>query len=151
MKLISAADVTTRRATINKNYSIGEVEYVRTAHWQDGDTEITVEVIAYVSGIRAQRKPDGSVDLLGLMSKFDVLGKDQFIQPVERAVFIWSRRRPGPDGGWVVDSDMDYSNEIGVIYKDTIEEAAGNARLWLTELDFEEQFDPSAWEVPVNG
>lgn len=151
MKLVSAEDAVTRPITVNRNYSVGEFEHVRTAQWSDGDTVVTVEVIAYVSGIRAQRNSDGSVDLLGLMSRFDVLGKNQFMQPVERAVFLWNRRRPDPSGGWVVDTDMDYSNEIGVFYKDTIEEASANARLWLEELDFEAQFDPAAWEIPVNG
>lgn len=142
---------TARPPTVNKNFSLGE-EYVRTATWQDGDTTVTVEVIAYVSGIRARRHPDGSVELMSQASRFDVIGKDDFMQPIERAVFIWRRRRRGPDGVfWVHDEDIDYSNEIGVVYQDTLEAALANAKLWLDELDFEVQFDPEAWEVPVNG
>lgn len=139
-----------RPATVNKNFSLGG-EHVRQATWQDGETTVSVEVIAYVSGIRARRNPDGSVDLLDQVSRFDVMGKDEFIQPVERAVFIWRRRRPGPDGVWLHEEEIDYSNEIGVVYQDTIEAASANARLWLDDLDFEVQFDPAAWEVPANG
>lgn len=151
MKLISADEKSfSRPPTINKNFSLG-VEYVRTATWQEEDMLVTVEVIAYASGIRAQRHPDGSVDMLGQMTRFDVLGKDEFLQPMERAVFIWKRRRPGPDGDWIQEEDIDYSNEIGLFYQETVEATLANARLWLDDLDFEVQFDPSAWEVPANG
>lgn len=151
MKLIGVDETSfSRPPTINKNFSLAE-EHVRTASWQEGDTLVSVEVIAYVSGIRSQRHQDGSVDMLGQVSRFDVLGKDEFVQPVERAVFIWKRRRPGPDGDWIQEEDIDYSNEIGLFYQETVEAALANAKLWLDDLDFEVQFDPSAWEVPVNG
>ena len=151
MRLIRADERSlSRLPTINKNFSLGE-EYVRSASWQDEDTLVTVQVIAYVSGIRARRNPDGSVDLLGQVSRFDVLGKDEFTQPVERAVFMWKRRRPGPDGDWIQEEDIDYSNEIGLFYQPTVEAALANALTWLDGLDFESQLDPSAWEVPANG
>jgi hypothetical protein len=89
--------------------------------------------------------------MLGQVSRFDVLGKDEFLQPVERAVFIWRRRRPGPDGCWIEEEDMDYSNEIGLFYQETTEATLANAKLWLDDLDFEVQFDPEAWAVPVDG
>ena len=66
-------------------------------------------------------------------------------------MFIWRRSRPGPDGGWIKEEDIDYSNEIGVVYQDTLEAALANAKLWLDGLDFEMQFDPDAWEVSVSG
>ena len=151
MKLIGVDETSlSRPPTVNKNFSLGQ-EYVRTATWTEGEVLVCVEVIAYVSGIRAQRHPDGSVDMLGQVSHFDVLGKDEFMQPVERAVFIWRRRRPGPDGEWLQEEEIDYSNEIGLFYQETTEAALANAKLWLDDLDFEVQFDPSAWEVPANG
>lgn len=151
MKLVGVDEESfSRPPTINKNFSLGE-EYARTANWLDGETVISVEVIAYVSGIRAHRHPDGSVDMLGQVSHFDVLGKDEFVQPVERAVFIWRRRRPGEDGVMIEEEEIDYSNEIGLYYQPTTEAALANARLWLDDLDFEVQFDPAAWEVPANG
>ena len=111
MRLIGADETSfSRPPTVNKNFSLGE-EYVRTATWQDGDTLVTVEVIAYVSGIRTHRHEDGSVDLLGQVSRFDVMGKDEYVQPMERGVFIWKRRRPGPDGDWIQEEDIDYSND----------------------------------------
>ena len=149
MRLIGKDEASlSRPPTINKNFSLGE-EYVRTATWMDGETLVTVEVIAYASGIRAHRKPDGSVDMLGQVSRFDVLGKDEFLQPVERAVFIWRRRRPAEDGTFIDEEEIDYSNEIGLFYQETVEAASANAKAWLDDLDFEAQFDPEAWEVPV--
>lgn len=149
MRLVGMDETSlSRPPTINKNFSLGD-EYVRTASWLDGETVVTVEVIAYASGIRAKREPDGSVDMLGQMSRFDVLAKDEFMQPVERAVFIWRRRRPGPDGTWIDEEEIDYSNEIGLFYQETLEATLANAKAWLDDLDFEAQFDPAAWEVPV--
>lgn len=151
MRLIGVDEKSfSRPPTINKNFSLGE-EYVRTAHWAEEDTVVTVEVIAYVSGIRAHRQPDGSVDLLGQVSHFDVMGKDEYVQPVERAAFIWKRRRPGPDGDWIQEEEIDYSNEIGLFYQPTVEAALANARAWLDDLDFQFSLDPTAWEVPANG
>lgn len=151
MKLIGMDETSfSRPATVNKNFSLGE-EYVRTASWMEDETVVTVEVIAYASGIRARRNPDGSVDMLGQVSRFDVMGKDEFVQPVERAVFVWRRRRPGPEGEWIQEEDIDYSNEIGLFYVDSLEAALASAKFWLDELDFEVQFDPAAWEVPANG
>lgn len=149
MRLVGVDETSfSRPPTVNKNFSLGE-EYVRTASWLDGETVVTVEVIAYVSGIRAHRQSDGSVDMLGQVSRFDVLGKDEFLQPVERAVFIWRRRRPAEDGTFIDEEEIDYSNEIGLFYQDTLEAALANAKAWLDDLDFEAQFDPTAWEVPV--
>ena len=139
-----------RQPTVNKNFSLGG-EHFRRAEWQDGDTTISVEVIAYVSGVRIRKNPDGSQTILGQVSKFDVMVRNEFVQPIERAVFLWKRRRPGPDGAWIEDEDIDYSNEIGLFYQPTLEAAEANAKLWLNDLDFEGQFDPAAWEVPVNG
>jgi hypothetical protein len=150
MRLVGVDETSlSRPPTINKNFSLGE-EYVRTASWMDDEeTIVTVEVIAYASGIRAKREPDGSVDMLGQMSRFDVLGEDEFMQPVERAVFVWRRRRPAEDGTFIDEEEIDYSNEIGLFYQETLEAALANAKAWLDDLDFEAQFDPTAWEVPV--
>lgn len=151
MRLVSADEAPMfRPATVNKNFSLSG-EYVRKATWQDGDTLVTVEVIGYVSGVRARKKPDGSEDLVGIVSHFDVMAEHEHVRPVERAVFIWRRRRPGPSGDWIEEEEVDYSNEIGVFYKDTVEDAMANVQLWLADLDFEAQFDPEAWEVPVGG
>ena len=154
MRLVSVeAESHSRTPTVNKNFSLGE-EYVREAIWMDDETGVcvAVEVIAYVSAIRALRHLDGSVDLLGQLSRFDVLGKDNFRQPIERAVFIWRRGRFGLNGSWLTEeSDMDYSNEIGLVYQPTLEAALANAKLWLDGLDFEAQFDPEAWGVSVSG
>lgn len=139
-----------RPATVNKNFSL-QGEWVRKFTFEDGDTLVSVEVIAYISGIRAQRMPDGSVVLRDQVSRFDVLGEDQYLQAVERAVFIWRRLRPGPNGDTIEEEDIDYSNEIGVFYQDSEEKAMQNAKRWLDDFDPEASLEPEAWEVPVNG
>lgn len=139
-----------RPATVNKNFSL-QGEWVRKFTFEDGDTLVTVEVIAYISGIRAQRMPDGTVVLRDQVSRFDVLGKNQYMQAVERAVFIWRRLRPGPDGDIIEEEDIDYSNEIGLFYQDSEEKAFHNAKRWLDDFDPEVSLEPEAWEVPVNG
>lgn len=154
MRLVAVDETSSsRQPTVNKNFSLGG-EHVRRAVWRDGDTTVTVEVIAYVSGIRLRKNSDGSQDLLGQVSRFDVMLEHESVQPIERAVFLWSRQRPAPDDygpDWIYDEDIDYSNEIGVFYQPTLEAAEANAKHWLDELDFEEQFDPAAWEVPSDG
>lgn len=150
MRLVQVDETSTKRKpTVNKNFSLGE-EYVRTATWQDEDTTVTVEVIAYASGIRSVRHPSGAVEMTDQITRFDVLREGEWMQPIERAVFIWRRRRPGPTGDWIQEEEIDYSNEIGLFYQETVEATLANARAWLDDLDFEEQFDPEAWEVPAN-
>lgn len=136
--------VATRQPTVSRNTSLGR-EFHRSATWKEGDTTTSVTVISFVTGIRAQRYPDGSVDLLAEVTRFDVLGKDQFIQYVERAVFIWDRTRPGPDGKTVHDTEIDKSDEIGLFYSATLEDAEEQCRIFVENLDFEANFDPAAW------
>ena len=134
-----------RQPTVSRNTSLGR-EFHRSATWEEGDTTVTVTVIAFVTGIRARRNPDGSVDLLEQVTRFDVLRKDEFVQPVERAVFLWDRERMAEDGTTVYDQDIDYSNEIGLYYQDTIEAAEEQCRIFVENLDFEDHFDPAAWK-----
>ena len=134
-----------RQPTVSRNTSLGR-EFHRSATWEEGDTTVTVTVIAFVTGIRARRNPDGSVTLLDQVTRFDVLRKDEFVQPVERAVFLWDRERMAEDGTTVYDQDIDYSNEIGLYYQDTIEAAEEQCRIFVENLDFEDHFDPSAWK-----
>jgi hypothetical protein len=134
-----------RQPTVSRNTSLGR-EFHRSATWEEGDTTVTVTVIAFVTGIRARRNPDGSVDLLEQVTRFDVLRKDEFVQPVERAVFLWDRERMAEDGTTVYDQDIDYSNEIGLYYQDTIEAAEEQCRIFVENLDFSAHFDPAAWK-----
>lgn len=134
-----------RKPTVSRNTSLGR-EFHRSATWEEGDTTVKVTVIAFVTGIRARRNADGTVDLLEQVTRFDVMRKDEFVQPVERAVFLWDRERIAEDGSTVYDEDLDYSNEVGLYYQDTIADAEEQCRIFVENLDFEAQFDPSAWE-----
>lgn len=133
-----------RQPTVSRNTSLGR-EFHRSATWEEGDTSVTVTVIAFVTGIRARRNPDGSVDLLDQVTRFDVLRKDEFVQPVERAVFLWDRERMAEDGSTVYDQDIDYSNEVGLFYSATLEDAEKQCEIFVENLDFATHFDPSAW------
>ena len=128
-----------RQPTISKNTSAGR-EFFRSATWRDGGTTVTVTAIAFVSGIRARRNADGSVDFLGEVTRFDVLGRDEYVQYVERAAFLWDRERGG-----VTEHAMDYTNEIGLFYSPTLEEAEKQCGIFMDSLDFDRQFDPAAW------
>jgi hypothetical protein len=134
-----------RKPTVSRNTSLGR-EFYRSATWEQGDTTIKVTVIAFVTGIRARRNADGSVDLLEQVTRFDVLRKDEFVQPVERAVFLWDRETLAEDGTTVYDADIDYSNEVGLYYQASVEAAEEQCRLFVENLDFSHQFDPAAWK-----
>lgn len=133
-----------RQPTVSRNTSLGR-EFYRSATWEDGDTTIKVTAIAFVTGVRARRHPDGSVDLIGQVTRFDVLAKDEFVQPVEVAVFLWDRERVAEDGTTVYDSDIDHSSEVGLYYSATLEDAEQQCRMFVENLDFAENFDPAAW------
>lgn len=133
-----------RKPTVSRNTSLGR-EFHRSATWEEGETTVTVTAIAFVTGIRARRNQDGSVDLLEQVTRFDVLRKDEFVQPVERAVFLWDRERMAEDGSTVYDADIDYSNEIGLFYSATLEDAEKQCEIFIENLDFG-HFDPSAWQ-----
>lgn len=143
---ITAQDqgVQSRKPTVSRNTSLGR-EFHRSATWEEGDTTVKVTVIAFVTGIRAQRQPDGSVDLLEQVTRFDVMHRDQFVQPVERAVFLWDRERMAEDGTTVYDQDIDYSNEVGLFYSATLEDAEKQCQIFVENLDFDQHFDPAAW------
>jgi hypothetical protein len=134
-----------RKPTVSRNTSLGR-EFHRSAVWEEGDTTVKVTVIAFVTGIRARRNADGSVDLLGQVTRFDVMGRDEFVQPVERAVFVWDRERIAEDGTTVYDQGLDYSDEVGLYYQATVADAEEQCRIFVENLDFEAQFDPAAWE-----
>jgi hypothetical protein len=138
-------DVRTRKPTVSRNTSLGQ-EFYRSATWEEGDTTVKVTAIAFVTGVRARKNPDGSVDLLEQVTRFDVMRRDEFVQPIERAVFLWDRERQAEDGSTVYDQDIDYSNEIGLWYQPTVEKAEEQCLIFLTNLDFEDHFDPAAWE-----
>jgi hypothetical protein len=124
-----------REPTIMRNHSLGR-EYFRSAEWSDGETTVQVTAVAFVAGVLARRNPDGSTTLLDLAAPLSTLGRDEFIQPVERAVFLWKRGE---------ERAFDYSNEIGLFYANSISEAEAQCVLFLENLDFERNFDPSAW------
>lgn len=136
--------VHTRPPTVSRNTSLGR-EFHRSATWEEGDTTVTVTVIAFVTGIRARNNPDGSVDLLEQVTRFDVMNKDEFVQPIERAVFLWDRERQAEDGTTVYDEDIDYCNEIGLFYSASLEKAEEQCQIFVENLDFGEHFDPGAW------
>lgn len=138
-------EVGVRKPTVSRNTSLGR-EFYRTCTWTEGETTVTVTAIAFVSGLRARKNPDGSTDLLEAVNKFSMISTDEFIQPVERAMFIWDRQRPGPDGGMVAEQEIDYSNEVGKGYVQTLELAEGQCERFIAHLDFAEMFDPGAWE-----
>lgn len=131
-----------RQPTVSKNTQLGR-EFFRSATWKDGTTTVSVTVIAFVSGIRARKYPDGSVKFLDQVCRFDVMLRDEYVQPVERAVFLWERERL-VDGEIVRDEDIEYSNEIGVIYSATLEDAEKQCQIFIENLDFERNFDPTA-------
>lgn len=138
-------DVRTRRPTVSRNTSLGQ-EFYRSATWEEGDTTVKVTVIAFVTGVRAHKNADGSVDLLEQVTRFDVMRKDDFVQPIERAVFLWDRERQAEDGSTVYDQDIDYSNEIGLFYQPTLEKAEEQCYIFVQNLDFDDHFDPAAWQ-----
>jgi hypothetical protein len=137
-------EVGSRKPTVSRNTSLGQ-EFYRSATWEEGDVTVKVTAIAFVTGIRARKNEDGSVELLEQVTRFDVLRKDEFVQPVERAVFLWDRERIAEDGQTVYDEDIDYSNEVGLFYQPTVEKAEEQCLIFLTNLDFEAHFDPAAW------
>lgn len=138
-------EVRTRRPTVSRNTSLGQ-EYYRSATWEADETTVKVTVIAFVTGVRAHKNPDGSVDLLEQVTRFDVMRQDEFVQPVERAVFLWDRERQAEDGSTVYDTDIDYSNEIGLFYQPTLEKAEEQCFIFVQNLDFDDHFDPAAWQ-----
>ena len=142
---ITAQDTTVgeRPPTVSRNTSLGR-EFHRSATWEQGDTTVKVTAIAFVTGIRARRNADGSVDLLEQVTRFDVMRENEFVQPVERAIFIWDRERIEA-GQTVYDQDVDYSNEIGLFYQPDVPAAEAQCRIFLENLDFGEHFDPAAW------
>lgn len=142
---ITAQDTTVgeRPPTVSRNTSLGR-EFHRSATWEQGDTTVTVTAIAFVTGIRARRNADGSTDLLEQVTRFDVMRENEFVQPVERAIFIWDRERIEA-GQTVYDQDVDYSNEIGLFYQPDVPAAEAQCRIFLENLDFGQHFDPDAW------
>lgn len=116
-------------------------EWWRCAYWHDDDADVSLVVTAWVVGIRCRKHADGSWTMLGVMSRFDVLKDDEFVQPVERAVFLWDRT--GPDGK--KQSATDYVEDIGVWYQGTPEQAMEVCRQWITGFDVEAHCDPTAW------
>jgi hypothetical protein len=134
-----------REPTVSRDTSLGQ-EFFRSAEWQDGDVTTRVTAIAFVSGLRAHKNPDGSIDLLDTLTRVHTLNRDEYLQPIERAVFMWERQRPGTDGTTVFESEIDYSNEVGLYYVSTIEEAEEQCRIFIENLDFGVQFDPAAWK-----
>lgn len=133
-----------RQPTVARNSSLGR-EFHRSATWTEGGTTISVTAIAFVTGIRARRNADGSEDLLGEATSFDVMRKDEFVRPVERAVFLWDRTRPDADGQLVHDTSIDKSDEVGLYYATSLEAAEKQCEIFIESLDFEENFDPAAW------
>lgn len=134
-----------RRPTVSRNTSLGQ-EFYRSATWEEGETTVKVTVIAFVTGIRTRHNPDGTIDFLEQVTRFDVMNKDEAIQPVERAVFLWDRERVAEDGSTVYDEDIDYSNEVGLFYQPSVEKAEEQCRYFVDHLDFGTHFDPGAWE-----
>ena len=128
-----------RQPTVSRNTSLGR-EFHRSATWKDGDDTTTVTVLAFVTGIRAQRNPDGSTDLTAQVTRFDVLGEDQFIQYVERVVYIWDRTRDG-----VREIEYDRTDGLGLQYSSSLEIAEQKCEIFVNSLDFEKNFDPAAW------
>lgn len=143
---ITAEDTTVgvRQPTVSKNTSLGR-EFFRSATWEQGDTTVTVTVIAFVTGLRARKNPDGSVDLLEQVSRFAVLRAGEFIQPVEVALFFWEREKITEDGHTVYDSAVDHCPELGLYYQPTVELAEEQCRFFIENLDFSAHCDPDAW------
>lgn len=134
-----------REPTVLKDTQVGK-EFYRRATWKSEDTIVEVQVIAFITGIRAQRNEDGSVDLLDTMGPTEVLRKDQFVQPVERVLFLWTRDRVFGDGTQTHDVDSDFCNEVGLFYANSIEEAEKQCRIFMENLEFEKHCDPEAWD-----
>lgn len=146
MKLVDqeTKPVEIQRPIVAKGLAVGR-QFKRSAVWEDGDTSVFVDAIAFVTGIRARRNEDGSIDLIDSTSPYTTLNADEFLQPVERAVFIWQRWSKDEKGAWVKEEDVDYSNEIGLVYAKDLKEAEKQCKLFIENIDFASQFDPSAW------
>lgn len=146
MMQITAQDTTVgvRQPTVSKNTSLGR-EFFRSATWEEGDTTVTVTVIAFVTGIRARKSPDGSIVLVDQVTRFDVLGKDEFVQPVEVALFFWEREKVAEDGHTVYDSAIDHCPELGLYYQPTVAAAEDQCRYFIEHMDFAKHCDPAAW------
>lgn len=148
MKLVDQDQkpVEIHRPIVAKGLAVGR-QYKRSAGWESEDTMIFVDAIAYITGIRARRNEDGSVDLLDSTSPYTTLNEGEFLQHVERAVFIWQKwTREHAEAKWTkVDEDVDYSNEIGVVYSKDLKEAESMCRKFIENLDFTTQFDPASW------
>jgi hypothetical protein len=134
-----------REPTIIRDTQVGK-EFYRRAVWQEEGTTVLVEVIAFVTGILARRNEDGSIDLIDTTGPTLPLGKNQFIQPVERVLFAWTRERTGEDGTPSIETDIDFCNEVGLFYSPTVEEAEKQCRIFMENLDFEKHCDPEAWD-----
>jgi hypothetical protein len=143
---ITAQDTTVgvRQPTVSKNTSLGR-EFFRSATWEEGDTTITVTVVAFVTGLRARKNPDGSVSLTEQVSRFAVLREGEFVQPVEVALFFWEREKMAEDGHTVYDAAVDHCPELGIWYQPTVEQAEEQCRIFMENLDFESHCDPDAW------
>jgi hypothetical protein len=134
-----------REPTIIKDTQVGK-EFYRQAIWQDEGTTVGVEAIAFVTGVLAQRNEDGSIDLLDTTGPTLPLKKDQYIQPVERVIFLWTRQRITEDGTPAVERELDFCNEVGLFYSPTVEEAEKQCRIFMENLDFEKHCNPEAWD-----
>jgi hypothetical protein len=134
-----------RSPTVSLNTSLGR-EFYRSATWEEPGTTVKVTAIAFVTGIRARRNDDGSIDLLDQITRFGVLGRDEYVQPVEVALFMWDRKRTAWDGTTTHETDIDHSNEVGLFYSPTVEAAEEQCRIFMESLDFDENFDPAAWK-----
>jgi len=146
MKLVDQEEkaVAINRPIVAKGLALGR-QFKRSACWEDGDTQIFVDAIAFVTGIRGRRNEDGSVDLLDQTTPYQTFAEDEFLQPVERAVFIWQRWSKDERGRWTKEEDVDYSNEIGLVYAKDLKEAEAQCKLFIDNLDFQTQFDPASW------
>src|SRR4030095_3191871 len=150
MKLVDqdTEPVVLQRPIVAQGMAMGR-QFKRSAGWETEDTMIFVDAIAFVTGIRARRNEDGSVDLLDTTSPYTTLNANEFVQHVERALFIWQKWAKDERSEWVkVEEDTDYSNEIGLVYAKDLKAAEEQCKLFIKNLDFTTQFDPPASTEP---
>lgn len=136
-----------RLPSIDAAHQVGGRELYRQGIWVGDMTAVTLDVTAFVVQLRCRKHADGSWDVLEVMSRFHTLGKEEFLQSVERMIYRWVRYDLDPDGQ-IVSSRVavDYDDNPCEFYQPEIRNSFAAVAPVINELDFHHGFDPQAWE-----
>lgn len=145
-----------RDATVDRAHAVNAKEYVRRLSWKetDGDhaTYVDLEIIGFVVNLVC--KPvgtDGAWNVHGVMSNFTILMPGEFLQPVERVVFMWTRKDYDMTGHGrgteaVTSTAVDYVNTVGEHYQPTARHCAQVVQTYMNRIDHEFDLDPTKIE-----